>query len=751
MKSCSDIGIDLQCFKSYNEVCNKTQAIGRKENNPLASKEDNWMISDCMDKKIVDVIRYNEFNIQSLLLRGIELYKIEEELSEKLFQNTVKIYVCNDNKLLYFIISNQLFIYSRKELSEGFIVELKNNYIYKCLESLEFGIIIKIQLNTELKCRLNLPQILLVNLHIIEKYPSYRMALGIADIAGYLRKYNLAKVDILDMQFSSIDDLYVRIDKGKYDYVGLSANFGHLELMNKLIEYIENKRNDIKIIVGNYLAATEYVALLNAYKNIIVCSNEGELTFAKLCWNYIKRKQTLENIPNIYFYDGKVIRFTYLEFIDMDDLSFPAIDTVEMLFSNDGVVTLEYSRGCNYGKCSFCPRKFKGNKWRGMSNKKMFELWKYYYVIFTQYNKKPYVYFVDEEFLGNCHIKENYLRIRNFFDIIDTENMKMNFDISCRVDQLVDNTRNLSWTIQQIEVFSLAKKIGLKRIFLGLESGSREQIKRYNKGIDISQAIASLRILSLMGFNLRLGFITFDPLMTRKDLLENIEILAREDIILSNRILTSELISNILADRFFVSKPYMHLYEAISYPVSPLELLRDCAYVENIRINYNFLVENIESIDNFGRFQCEYLDRDIKEICDFCQKWVNYNFPLIYTLKGLSKRHDDNEEKYIFLISTYRKITFYMFVTLSAFKNVIELNDLVKIIGLDAARNIIDSKSEYITIEKIIIFYETLFKEKIDDIINQLISYSENLDVLFKVYYEWKKQNILDTSTVRDL
>ncbi len=38
-----------------------------------------------MDKKVVDVIGQNELSIQSLLLKGIELYKVEEELSSILF------------------------------------------------------------------------------------------------------------------------------------------------------------------------------------------------------------------------------------------------------------------------------------------------------------------------------------------------------------------------------------------------------------------------------------------------------------------------------------------------------------------------------------------------------------------------------------------------------------------------------------------------------------------------------------------
>ena len=43
------MGTDPQCFKYYNGVFNKTQEIGRKENNPLPSKEDNWIIREYID------------------------------------------------------------------------------------------------------------------------------------------------------------------------------------------------------------------------------------------------------------------------------------------------------------------------------------------------------------------------------------------------------------------------------------------------------------------------------------------------------------------------------------------------------------------------------------------------------------------------------------------------------------------------------------------------------------------------------
>ena len=51
-QSCNRIDTDPQCFKYYNGVFNKTQEIGRKENNPLPSKEDNWIIREGMNGKL---------------------------------------------------------------------------------------------------------------------------------------------------------------------------------------------------------------------------------------------------------------------------------------------------------------------------------------------------------------------------------------------------------------------------------------------------------------------------------------------------------------------------------------------------------------------------------------------------------------------------------------------------------------------------------------------------------------------------
>ena len=52
----ANLDTDPQCFKYYNGVFDKTQGIGRKENNPLPSKEDKWIIRVMMTRKEVERI-----------------------------------------------------------------------------------------------------------------------------------------------------------------------------------------------------------------------------------------------------------------------------------------------------------------------------------------------------------------------------------------------------------------------------------------------------------------------------------------------------------------------------------------------------------------------------------------------------------------------------------------------------------------------------------------------------------------------
>lgn len=703
-----------------------------------------------MKQYIVDRIEQQAPEVSALLAQGIPIEKMESSLSSLLFEGYFPVTICNENKAFYTSDEKFLYFYTLCSAQGGFGQEL-DGYA-QCRETLEFtDASLKIYSMCDwLRRRLRIPKVLLVNLHYVEKYPSYRFALGIADIAGYLRKYGLANVTIADMQFVPKHEIKKLISSGRYDIIGLSTNFGHFPLMEELISDILDESADSRIVVGNYLAATEFQHILELYPDILVSSNEGELTFAALCSNYIEKEQSLDNVPNLYYCTNHEIHFTFHQLIDMDEIALPAFDTVEALFERGGVMTMEFSRGCNYGKCSFCPRKFKGQRWRGMSSAKMLQVWERCYQLFQLYQKTPYLYFADEEFLGNCKEDINFKRIDTFLQSALSKALPINFDVSFRLDQVADKARNPVWSRRQMALLDQAKRLGLKRIFVGLESGSDVQLRRYNKGFAMEQGFCALRILSRMGFTLRLGFITFDPLMTKDDLAQNLRTIMRRDILLTPKAITDIDLEAILKNESSTAANGEFLFTAISYPASPLEVLRDCEYAKDILKNYPQLAGKIEFSDNFGRLSCEYLDPDIQLICMLCQKWVNFHFPFIYVTKGFAKRGDENQYCYQKIIQLYRRFTCILLVCLCYNKGVISSTDYQQYTKALLPKGNMTLENHCTESGQTISFVEGVLKENIQYTIETLTQKGKSLPTeLDDIYHGWITNSSLSEDSVR--
>ena len=71
------------------------------------------------------------------------------------------------------------------------------------------------------------------------------------------------------------------------------------------------------------------------------------------------------------------------------------------------------------------------------------------------------------------------------------------------------------------------KSVGLKRVFLGLESFDQEQLQRYNKGITVRQNLRALRILFRLKIDVIASVILADAHTTVYDLLKQFAVLFR--------------------------------------------------------------------------------------------------------------------------------------------------------------------------------------------------------------------------------
>lgn len=155
------------------------------------------------------------------------------------------------------------------------------------------------------------------------------------------------------------------------------------------------------------------------------------------------------------------------------------------------------SKGCWYGKCTFCTIAraagfYKKNGWfyRNIDNvvKEILELYQKGIVRF---------HFMDTEFIGPG--KVGLMRAKRFAKSIIDNKIRIQFIIDARVDNIDES------------LFSMLKKAGLQRVFLGIESGCQKTLDRFNKKQTIQQIDKAIKILNHLNIDYKVGSILAAP------------------------------------------------------------------------------------------------------------------------------------------------------------------------------------------------------------------------------------------------
>jgi anaerobic magnesium-protoporphyrin IX monomethyl ester cyclase len=148
---------------------------------------------------------------------------------------------------------------------------------------------------------------------------------------------------------------------------------------------------------------------------------------------------------------------------------------VERYFKLKGKRQLDFisSQGCNF-RCAFCSDPFVyGRKWVGLEPTRMAlrlkELWDRY--------RFDDVNFQDETFFTRAP------RVRAFAEGLIEAGLKITWAATMRADQGVRLPE---------EVWALAKQSGLRRLLVGVESGSDEMLRRIRKDVRIDQVFRTV-------------------------------------------------------------------------------------------------------------------------------------------------------------------------------------------------------------------------------------------------------------------
>jgi len=270
-----------------------------------------------------------------------------------------------------------------------------------------------------------------------------------------------------------------------------------------------------------------------------IVQGEGEETFAEVVGR-LDSGQSLDNIPGYWTKEHSGSRAkTEIPFLDMELLpNLPYYLTDLMNYrkyrGGDFSIPFESSRGCNF-RCKFCACPQYSGTWRGMSADKVISNISY----FTEELDIRTILIIDDNFFGDIErAKEIFLRL------IDKK-IKVNLDIQgMRVD-----------TVEKMSDDDLRSmvKAGVRKVNIGVESGSPRILKFINKAITVKQALEQNRRLYRYGPCAQYNFITGYPTETPEEI--------RETIALALRLITENKKAMLNYFCIFVPLPGSKLYD----------------------------------------------------------------------------------------------------------------------------------------------------------------------------------------------
>lgn len=500
-----------------------------------------------------------------------------------------------------------------------------------------------------------LPTVAIASLTNTRRYGAIRFPLNIARLGQWLRFTHAARVHIFDASLDfggDLPSLGRSIAKINPDLVGLSVNFGELERLEELSATLCQNAIPPILVVGNVLAAwapDEIQAACAGLETVLVPSY-GELPLEAICkslpgWDALRSEVSLRTGPP-------------------SQLVHPDERLLVATLEAGGQLALETSFGCHYGACTFCPRDHRGQGWEQARESEVNA------VIASlgraAEHRRPQtdavLSLVDEEAFGTSgRGEDSEAQVIGFVETAARHGLSS--EIYTRLEQIFDRRESPDWNVRRLDALR-ALRAHLIRIFVGVESGSNSQLKRYGKGQDVQRIVDALRTGSLAGLPFEFGFITFDPLVTDDELIDNIEFLARRDVVLPERAdLASDAIVSLVAESGCLDHPGAPVYESVAYMATELELLATSTYLTLLRRRAPALIGEFDP--SFGRLAYEYDDPRIGEVAAHCRVWTEGTFRSVYRVR-LASRSLSGHAPFRDVVRRHRAATYSLLVSLTA-------------------------------------------------------------------------------------
>ena len=297
------------------------------------------------------------------------------------------------------------------------------------------------------------------------------------------------------------------------DIIGISAVTANADEAHSLINYLKDNFNLPIVIGGPHANCFPEAVFRSAPRLDMLVSGEGERIFENVVDYYNENKQLPEDEPGTWrrLEDGRIVKNKLAEpVMNIDELLPPAHQLFDyklyrplpMQYKKLPVANLLTSRGCPWGRCTFCFESGRASqRYRRHSPERVVKEIGF----LIKMNGIREIAFWDDNFLVNQDWVEK------FCGLLDAEGIKMPWSAYGRVN-----------TINQ-QMLARAAKSGLWSVFYGVETGNQDLLDRVKKGITLEQVTQAVRWCNELGIDTRGSFMMALPGETPEKAMKTID------------------------------------------------------------------------------------------------------------------------------------------------------------------------------------------------------------------------------------
>jgi len=343
--------------------------------------------------------------------------------------------------------------------------------------------------------------------------------LGLETVAAALRTAGFGcRIDDLVQHPVPLGGFVERLANAPEKIIGLTLHAepladAHLRLFSEL----KRASPDKLIVVGGHPVAAIAGEISVRYPQAfdVLVHGEGDQSAVELMRHWSCGSPALDEIPGISFRsNGRVQRTAIRSRAPWHLRPHPARDAWESPTSRPltGSALVAFSQGCNH-RCTFCSvAAYHGrgqDDWRARTidsfTRELVELQDRYGVSdFTV---------VDPNFIGHPTDPEGM--VRDFCRAVRSANLNATFEIATRIDSLTPS------------VISRLREAGVRRVFVGVESGVEAQLRAWRKQLAPSRSLDTVHALFEAEIYVELGMIVLQPSSTLDDIRTNLAFLRR--------------------------------------------------------------------------------------------------------------------------------------------------------------------------------------------------------------------------------